>query len=559
MSLGPSTLIQSHAAHELLNNQKFIEQWSKLLEKSPYATGFQEPAFACAWYESYRENWHPIIIYCPNSNEELTGLWLLAYNPENKLLVHVGDNQAEYHIWLALPGTEVSFLASAWKELVKQLDFSILRFRYLPVAEPLGSILKCIPELRHVAIRKRLTPLMVLDANEIKSSFAKKSNKSRFNRLKRLGLVEFRKIRSISELESVFDELIDFYDLRQGAVNNARPFQYDAIKRKFHIETFRKSVDKIHVTVTFLNGKPVAGLWGTITRGTIHIGLIMHSPFLAEHSLGKLHIMQLSQLMLSENLNVLDLTPGSDPWKDRFANKHGEVAEAIIYRSNWLRKRNELAYRTLNTVRNLANRMGISSAELKTIMVTVREVSPARLVVNFLQWIWSDRKHLIYQIDRLGASKFQSDTELKVDSINDVMLFDHRHERKSGSSFLSSALHRFEQGEHIYTTTSNGLLAYCAWVFGNESRPALQLSSNDVTVHDIYIHSSQPYINLFRSALQNIVLDLFKNDIIHRVYIIVPIRNSQYKKCVEELGFVFQLSFINMKRFGKERIQLSSR
>ena len=76
---------------------------------------------------------------------------------------------------------------------------------------------------------------------------------------------------------------------------------------------FAVAPDETHVTVTYLDGRPIAALWGTVSGNTVHLGMLSHSPVLAEHSPGKLHVMQLSDYLFTEGKDALDLTPGGDP------------------------------------------------------------------------------------------------------------------------------------------------------------------------------------------------------------------------------------------------------
>lgn len=332
MSLPRLEIIQRQPAHDLLKDSRFLAQWKTLCGKCPHATAFQSAAFAGCWYEAYRAAWNPVIVRWQDSNGELTGLWLLAHNPRTKELAHAGSHQSEYHAWLALPGEDIPFLSAAWAELTQRFSFSKLNFKYLP-SVALGETLPKVSGMHgRVVIRKHARPLLKLDSVDISESFAKKSNKSRFNRLGKLGKVEFRRITDTLELERVFDDLIAHYDARQSAVNQSSPFRDDPMKRAFHTSLFKADPAGTCLTATFLDNRLIAAFWGTVSGKVVHLGMLVHSPSLAEHSPGKLHIMQLSEYLLSEGLEMIDLTPGGDPWKERFANAHDEVAEAVVYR-----------------------------------------------------------------------------------------------------------------------------------------------------------------------------------------------------------------------------------
>ncbi len=537
-------LIYDQEAHVLLQDLKFINRWKELHNNCNYATAFQEPEFVCAWYEAYRDLWKPIILYRESSREELTDLFLLAYYPATKSLVHAGGEQSEYHAWLSLPDEGVSFLSAAWDLLSSQFDFTSLRFRYLPQAEPLRETLSRLPNRSSIGLRRRPRPLMILNVDEIKASFAKKSNKSRFNRLKKLGKIEFNRVQDLIELDRVFDDLIAFYDLRQGAVNQIKPFQQDPNKRKFHIDLFKRAQNKVYVTVTYLNEKPIAGFFGLASKNRAHLGMIMHSPFLAEHSLGKLHLMQLSELLLNENMGVLDLTPGSDPWKERFANAHDEVIEAIIYRSPLAKIKGEMIYGLLNWFRQRANQVGITTAKLKTILSVVRTFRPSMISGKIGKWFNADRTFHIYQIDRTFAERFHRDERIRCNELDDLLLFEPRDAGQSESGFLSTALARLEKGEKVYTMKINNRIVYSNWMAHNQSdKKPIAFPPDSISIYDFFIDLDFEKSGIFKTAIEHLICDAFVDQTIQYAFVFVPTDRKQYSKIVEEMGFSFRNSF----------------
>jgi len=539
-------LIYDQAAHAILQDPEFVEQWKKLHSRCHYATAFQEPAFVCSWYEAYRNQWNPLILYSQNSLGEFVGLLLLAYDPSTRSLVHAGSSQSEYHSWLSLPDEDTSFLSAAWVQLTRQFKFTTLRFRYLPVAEPLTDILRRLPNKHSIGLRKRPRPLMILNADEIKASFAKKSNKSRFNRLKKLGEIRFQRITDPIELNQVFDELITFYDLRQGAVNQSRPFQHDPNKREFHINMFGRNQGNVNLTVTYLNDRPIAGLWGLVSKNRLHLCLIMHSPILAEHSIGKLHIMKLSESLLSDHIDTLDLTPGSDPWKERFANSHDEVAEAIIYRSVAAKIRGEAIYGLLNWLRNRANRFGVTTAKLKEMSAIVRELRFSVIIGGIAKWVKKGSEFHVYQIERSFADKCHHDERVHCNKLDDLLLFNSKTVKPSEFGFLSKALALLERGEKAYTMISNNRLVYCAWMNTDQSND-MQITSvpMSITIHDFFIDSKYEKQEFFQAALRHMLYEAFSDSNIQSAVISIPSENRQCCRLAEEIGFTYLKSFVS--------------
>ncbi len=118
-------------------------------------------------------------------------------------------------------------------------------------------------------------------------SLRKKSNRSRINRLERLGAVELVQLHSRADLESMIERIATFCDLRQGAINATLPFRDDPFKREFMLR-LADACDLTHCTALLVGAEPAALHLGFRNDKDVVLGLIAHSPFLARHSPGKL-------------------------------------------------------------------------------------------------------------------------------------------------------------------------------------------------------------------------------------------------------------------------------
>lgn len=205
--------------------------------------------------------------------------------------------------------------------------------RRLAGAEPLQALTR-IDGLHHrMMIHRHARPLALLHEEDDSRSLRKRGNRSRLNRLRRLGPLRFRRLRDPAQLDRVLDELIAHYDARQVLVHGTAPFRNDAAKRRYYRDLFAAAPDDVCVTVSYIAERPVAAFLGPRTGSMVHLGLLMHAPDLEAHSPGKLHLLQLREHLSAEGMTVLDLTPGGDAWKERFAQTHDEVFEVVLFRS----------------------------------------------------------------------------------------------------------------------------------------------------------------------------------------------------------------------------------
>lgn len=552
MLIGPAALA-------FLCEPRFLAAWKIFSGRCPYATGFQSSTFVLAWYETYKTVYQPVVVWSKGQQGELLGLWLLAFNPVRHELVHAGAHQAEYHVWLALPESSTVFLECAWTVLQQQLTFRVLRFKYLP-AVLLTDVLRAVPSMKNrLSIRIHPRPLVQLDATEIKESFAKKSNKSRFSRLKKLGALEFRRITNPEEFEQVFADLSAFYDFRQGAVNHTTPFRADPLKRMFCKALLDSASQETHLTVTTLAGRVIAALWGTVSGQVLHLGILAYSPFLSEHSPGKLHIMQLKDYLLKEGLEVLDLTPGGDPWKERFANGHDEVAETILYRSAIERSRTEALTRVLAWGKRSAAKAGIQPAKMRRIAITLRRIKISAVVRKVRHWTRTQREFRVYRADRVLAERFDRDARIMANSLEDMLRFEPGESWQSQSQFLSSALERLERGETVYTLCIEGRLAHYGWMVRNQTeafmtevQQSIVLPKGSVALYDYYTHPDFRQRGFYRATIGHMLYEAFTDTKAQYAYISVLADNLPSRHVVETLGFEYQGSLYWKRSFGVE-------
>lgn len=546
MHTSSATLLRGAEADASLRDTDFIARWQALLERCPYATVFQRPEFVRPWYSTYRREWEPILLIARETSGELAGFWPLAWNEERQVLMHAGAQQAEYHAWLAAAGREASFLESAWRQLRRNLAFTRLSFDYLPDAG-LADLLRTT--LGTVVVRKQRRPLLRLDPAAIQASRAKKSNKSRINRLKRLGPLEFRRVVDLDEFERVFDELIDFYDFRQGATYRVMPFRRDSLKRHFHLTLFTAAPERILLTVTYLGGRPIAAYWGLAGEEQTHLGLVMHSPFLAEHSPGKLHLMQLSEYLLQLGMTRIDLTPGGDAWKERFANDHDEVAAAVLHVSRWQWLIAASRMMVIRGAKRILSITGVDSHRARSALIRLRHAISFALLRRIRAWIWDRRETLVYRADRCLALRHGEDPRVRHNSLADLMLFRPSPSSQTRDEFLSAALTRLEQGESAWTVRSEERLAHCGWTAAVsewrmlEVDQVLRLPPASVLLHDVYSAPGSGTQDSYGLAVGHMLRAAFADESRCYAYILLPADDRSSRGVIEAMGLRHEGAF----------------
>jgi CelD/BcsL family acetyltransferase involved in cellulose biosynthesis len=317
---------QGKDAHQLLADPDFRADWSRLCEQCPWATPFQSPAFAATWYEIYRDRAQPILILSRDPTAHLQALLPLAHLPARNQLAVAGTWHAEYHAWISTQDLGERFPPAALRAVAHRIPSAGLSFQFLPPGAPINWIAD-FPHRPRLLLKSFTRPLMrFADGADLAASLAKSGNKSRLRRLEKLGPVQLKRITDAREFDALLDQLIPFYDQRRLAVNGSAPFCNDPLKRAFHQAMFRQP-GLLHVTALMAGDRLAAAHLGAIGRREVQLGLIAHNPDLEKHSPGKFLILLLAQALMREGFEQFDLTPGGDPYKERFAN-----AADLVYR-----------------------------------------------------------------------------------------------------------------------------------------------------------------------------------------------------------------------------------
>lgn len=351
-----------------LDSRALLVEWEALQRACPWSTPYQSSAFILTWLRHYGGQYAPVVITQRDEEGVLVGLLVLAVALDGKRLVVAGAHQAEYQGWLATPGASAAFIVRALEVVDDLLPGHDLRFKYTPPGLPLQELLASSRFGARASVVSHPRPLMHLVEDELRKSLRKKSNKSRWARLQRLGPVGFARVTDPDAFAATFDEIIAAYDARRYAVNGLLPFGQDPRKKPFHLDLMRAAPDLLHVTTTTVAGRVIAAHIGLGGREAVHVAIMCHAQRHAEHSPGKLHLLHLGQCLLQEGKRALDLTPGGDPWKERFANAHDEVHVLTVYRSASARRLHTLGNRGRAFLKRAALAAGIAPDQVRRIL-----------------------------------------------------------------------------------------------------------------------------------------------------------------------------------------------
>ncbi len=552
-------MIRVHRGKEavaLMSDPAFRQKWAALYEACSYGTCFQDIPFVTTWYRSYAERFEPVLVAGEVEESSLNGLLTVALSKENNTLVPAGTDHAEYQVWLARDGQSDEFIESALNCLGREFPAAQLRFRYLPPGTPLAW---CDRWTGQCHLRSVPRPLMsTRPGNTVAESLRKRSMRSRLNRLERMGKVSFNRIVDPEEFASALDEIIPFHDFRQGAAHLNFPFSSDRLKKPFYL-AIMEHPNLLHVTVLRLNSRIAAAHIGLRNKEQVSLGILAHSPMFSQYSVGKFHILLLGLCLQKEGLVDLDLTPGGEQYKERFASHHDEayLLDVLLRPSRVRQLRLHLGDpMRFNAFTRLRAREIVARVQHKAKWIKWLRM-PGELIRQLKTAAWNTKEICLYSCNRTGVEIAQPHTTIRRDCLRDLLLFEPVEPwQQPQYEFLREAADRLKNGCHVYTYVMDGRLVHYGWLLEKQEKCpitedlAFTLPPNSALLFDFYTHPNYRELGLYTKSLRHMFFDAAASDI-RQIYIFVP-KNETTAGCViENTGFEYEKSFFERNRFGR--------
>ncbi len=537
-------IVRGAAADRLLADVLFCAEWTALCDRCPWSTPFQAPGYARTWYAVYRNQWEPLLALSRDRSGRLNGLLPLALSPGGRELVVAGAHQAEYQTWVAAPEIGDTFIWQAIQSLRREAPKTTLGFRYLPPGSPLGWLNE--PQAKRTCLlRTHKRPLMAFgDGNALRESLNKRSNKSRLKRFGKVGKVEFKQLTDPTQLESMIDEVTLYHDARRLAVNGTTPFLNDPLKQSFHIEMM-KVPGLLHVTALTCGGRMASLHINTIGRGHVQLSLITHNSLLAEHSPGKLHVLLLGKMLLEQGYEWIDLTPGGDPYKERFASAWDEVYTLTVFGGAMEMRSAAVVETVQGHAKQALTRWNVRPAYAK--VMAAKLLQPSSVLHVTKQWLCAAQEARIYSHAADMNGWGGADKRIRCDAIDDLMRYQPQRGGTTRHEFLSDAMRRIEDGQHCYTYAEGGRLLHIAWFAAEPSKelacialPGFELPEKCGLITDCYTFPHARRRGLGSASLAAMMRDAACVKDLRGSFIVVPAASRSARRVVERAGFMYE-------------------
>ena len=548
-------------ATRLLDSPEFLAQWRKLWSECPWSTALQTPEFALTWYRVYADRYSPLLVMRSNEVGRMDGLLLLAVERKTNQLTFAGGHQSEYNVWLSLPGDN-TVISEALQQLAA-LGFPSLTFRYLPPGAPLDWLESSSWAQRSELSVVRRPLLTVSNPEAITESLTKKKNRRRMEKMLDGQPGEFLELKTPEELNRYYDQIIDYCDFRQGAVHGSCPFRDDPHKREFY-RALMEQPGLMHVTIFKAGDRLFAAHLGTRSKDEVMLGVVAHSPFLSEHSPGKLLVLQLGLMMQEQGFAKLDLTPGGDAYKDDRATEYDEAHLLTVFLNDNALEAHRKSETRRAAAKSLAKRLNLDRERVDRVTSLAKRIvtNPLRAVRSLFrrlkQRLWSTTEMRFYRLEPKHVQPCASPIA-NTDALHDLLSYqpfdEHDHTRQS---FLSGALNRIDAGVHPYTVVRDGVLVHYGWLtprtkqsFITELQHAYDYPPNSAIMWDFYTRPSHRGQGLYSQSMKQILEDASKIPGTEYIYIAVLADNAASRKAIERVGFQYHESLTRTMRFGK--------
>lgn len=463
-------LTKNKEAVALLATPNFQNEWKKLATQSVGFTQLQEADFLTTWYSNYSAIFAPMFIFSRNEKDEMVGLIALAWHKEKKYLVHAGN--AEYHGWLATEEATIPFLKDMLRIVKDELKIEKWSWNWMPSGLNAASLQTAASDEMSLLVEAEGSPIWELDNEEkLKKLLKSRSLRSKFNRYKKRGEYRYEIITEPNRIREIL-EIAQFQcDLRREAMNNSRPFAEDPFKVDFCSELMNFS-NKLHVSAMWLDDQLLAFHMGVEDGERVCFGMISYDPSESKQSPGTLLIIELAKHLKESGYKILDMTPGTNSYKDRFANFYETLYRPTIHfsKKSFLKAKVKKSVATTGkkilamakvdvpTMRKWKTNVGELPAKLKNI-------SPKSVSSFFGNVLLQKDVHFLYEIDLKNEEvSSTSPTILNQQEYLDLLNYKDSQPFLTRRDLLIVALEKFAKGDVLFSQKEDEKLKWVGWV-----------------------------------------------------------------------------------------------
>jgi hypothetical protein len=413
-------------------------------------------------------------------------------------------------------------------------------FKYLPPLTPKEWITGNPRRGWYCKLESRPRPILsVRNGNNLVEHILKKRQlRNVQNRLKGIGGVYFEQIDDPLRLAQIFDEIIGYYDFRQGAIHGSFPFKQDPLKRTFHLALIEVP-NLLHVTVLRAGRSILAAHLGLSGKGQVYLGIPAQSPFYARYSPGVLHLLMLAKNLKEQGYSALDLTPGGAPWKERFATDHEEAHVLTIFSTRDQVVRDKLTVTSKALAKPALRWLGLSPDAVKTFLA---QIWRGRVADIRLGRIRHGSKPRIYTMSCEDALKLGHDLVMRKDCIEDLVALPLLEAPGAARGLLRRWLANCERGYHVYSRVEQGVLSHLGWLIGpqgldvsSDIGEGFSFAPRSTILCEFYTDLRAGRHALEEACLRQMLYDAANMPGAEQIYVVVNSDGDRFREVVERV------------------------
>lgn len=450
-------------ALDRLRRPEWRGRWRRAAELDPKSTWFQEDPFVLSWYRAYEGVYEPVVAV-EHDDHEISGLLAAARRIDDGSLVHAGANHAWYHGWVAIPGAE-NFAADATAAILDRWRPRHWRWKFLPPGADPGW---CDGAGFGAVVTEHRSAVWDLREPDAISRHESRGLRNYRNRYLRAGELVLDRLEDTTAIRRVLAVLAPWCDLRHGAIHADLPFRDDPRKLPFH-ERLAGSDPSVQTHVLRLDDRPLAVHLGAFDGTRLFLGLHGYDPTEGRQSPGTILLLELAAAIRAQGGSEIDMTPGGEPWKERYASRHRQTFQVDVYGGA-----------TRHALRAIGNRItGFAKGALESVGIAPEDV---RKAVAGGRGDEAAPPPVLYEIDRQYLGHVGAVTEDEDEGTFDgvdapwlerLLSYDRAHERTATSHFLSLALRLLDKGWRPLCGTGTTGNPTVAWLQPPDTRALL--------------------------------------------------------------------------------------
>jgi len=359
---------------ERARDSSLVAEWEELIAQDPTANFFQSPAWSMAWYQSYCDQFSPLIVSVRHG-DSLVGLVPLALDINTGHLVFAGAGMSDYRDVVAKPQHRKGVIVELL-EFYRDGNYpNPLQLGYTQPESESVNIVVALSGFNsgiHTIVRSHPCYRFYFGSDSSsKSLTSKESVRRRINHYRREGKLGLVRVESDEAWKAIRGEFYDQHSLRQMYVGRLVSF-HDFRKRAFYDRLFQDSRSSVHFSKVHVGERMVAAHYGFLWRDLLYWGAPSFDIREEKYSPGQVMLALLIQSAEASGLRGVDLTIGTEEFKRRFANSRVNLPTAEIYPRSRQYYARRLRDKTVTLAKSLVKELK-GEQEWSRITETIRE------------------------------------------------------------------------------------------------------------------------------------------------------------------------------------------